>query len=1432
MGYEEIQNEVEETLQRWDRVTILVPDVLARKYIITDIDWAEQHGRQREETQQGFDDIQTEIQRRLDGIATESRTLVAGGISEHSDLDPLEAELDGALDALRRSNSLDREHLLEDEQRQLDVLRERLQTHAQAAEHALRFARARRAQFQRAATIESRIEELETELREHVTDSGRIKYSLETFEALQADLDQVAEEIERYGETVESSLPPEAETFLRSVWEAVDGGPTDVLKLVESPTAARLHERHWDVLTEVRCAQTGLHLARADAAVVDATEAFGNAYQRIEEVKPERAAIQDALEFAQSQLSRADEVVPDGGRIRNEVEAAWTDYRRLVSRVESAERFAEQLEHCDDAISTFRTAYADHCDDDGVPDEHLPRSTIESLQAELRDAIEHCNVAAEEIPSITATIPDYEEALSRRREEIAALRDDLKTHNETFAEKAAEQYPEVFTNQDGDDLNNRQQKAIIASEDRVLISAPAGTGKTTTIDNRVRYLVNVEGVATETILATGFAKATVNELEDRINVAGIRSDNVDKLAKEIAQAVEPGYKLPDTPEYDSPTETIAKELFDMKTDSDSLFYDQEFERDLVRLENHWVPEYDVEPPEEISESSNLTSLDRIEHYLETHGFDISRDEPIRAVEEGLGEGEYAANLYLEEFDIVISHLPIESNPFDSRQAEVDPLEAFAELATLDDVAIHDSASMSLEELRATVEWEQQRFSELDDYDIVFTYEWELQDGTLTDHLEHRLLGRFIVPIPIEDEQFLEANTNDSQELSSLRTDIREKLATALEKAQTRGVATSGKQSGPNDPQQAAIADGGGTETIQELYPDGNPLYTAFADVLSRLYDDFGEFREDRGYNDFIDLKRRAARHLKDDTENSTLDPYQFDHIIVDEFQDISPPDMQFLDALAQASDGKMYCVGDDWQSIYGFRGTTPEYFLDFEEHFDRETNVVTLNETYRNPQPVVDASRRLISNNPDQREKDISAALNKRGSITLHKPLSSRMENKTTELVASYFNPSGTAEDADTNLSDIMVIARNTDQLNEIEQRLRKEGVPVQRKRNAGDSIVDDKVVTTTAHSAKGDSAHHVIIHNAVDDRYGGFPDTRDGSLTNPVEPGAANTYESERRLFYVALTRTKHTVDIVTKAKQDDQSRFIRELRPDFQQRHEDSEIAARLSRAELERIKNHGVWEGDHRVLQATPFDAYTAQSLIQHADDETETGVALFQFAVEVLAAARPRFDTTLGLDDAVEFYHWYVSETDLFFAEHADLPEPTVENALAPFTEEVRAYNQAVEEGVNRLFGESRVSTLLTLVETIDDQPLVQVPSAPTYFGEVMRTYAHALDFERQRVETIVEALELIVSSFEDYDQTADTRRVQNCANHLRVLQDNLSELRVPYPLESAADLRWRLPELEMIGTLVVNDEDLHLLRRLKRLSRDPKFDIIVAATGAE
>jgi superfamily I DNA/RNA helicase len=111
--------------------------------------------------------------------------------------------------------------------------------------------------------------------------------------------------------------------------------------------------------------------------------------------------------------------------------------------------------------------------------------------------------------------------------------------------------------------------------------------------------------------------------------------------------------------------------------------------------------------------------------------------------------------------------------------------------------------------------------------------------------------------------------------------------------------------------------------------------------------------------------------LKNEKDIAKILKDRFKYVLVDEFQDVNSLQVKFIKLLL-TEETQLFCVGDDWQSIYGFRGSDVSYIVEFEKHFN-PSKVITLNINYRSTQNIVDAGNEVIKHNKFKIDKEIFA---------------------------------------------------------------------------------------------------------------------------------------------------------------------------------------------------------------------------------------------------------------------------------------------------------------------------------------------------------------------------------------------------------------------------------------------------------------------------
>ena len=151
-------------------------------------------------------------------------------------------------------------------------------------------------------------------------------------------------------------------------------------------------------------------------------------------------------------------------------------------------------------------------------------------------------------------------------------------------------------------------------------------------------------------------------------------------------------------------------------------------------------------------------------------------------------------------------------------------------------------------------------------------------------------------------------------------------------------------------------------------PEQYPNRSYFDEVVRRCYTRYDELLRRSGGLDFDDLLVSSVRLLQDD-EGREYWQDRFRYVLVDEYQDTNRAQYVFINLLAREH-RNLAVVGDDDQSIYGFRGADVRNILDFKKDYPDAT-VIHLEQNYRSSQHILDAAHAVIRHNPERAPKKL-----------------------------------------------------------------------------------------------------------------------------------------------------------------------------------------------------------------------------------------------------------------------------------------------------------------------------------------------------------------------------------------------------------------------------------------------------------------------------
>jgi DNA helicase-4 len=302
------------------------------------------------------------------------------------------------------------------------------------------------------------------------------------------------------------------------------------------------------------------------------------------------------------------------------------------------------------------------------------------------------------------------------------------------------------------------------------------------------------------------------------------------------------------------------------------------------------------------------------------------------------------------------------------------------------------------------------------------------------------------------------------------------------------------------------------ERIRNFYKLAIPLIKSYADYCTN-----------KSYLDFNDMINKSIDLFHHRPEIAEKFQNQYKYILVDEFQDVNNLQVDLLKLLL-TENNKLFCVGDDWQSIYGFRGSNVDYIINFVNHFSN-AKIIKLDRNYRSTQHIVGASNEVIKHNKHKLDKALHANKQSKQKIEV---FSGVCEDENIDYAIKQVKK---LNDKGYSKEDILFLYRRSKMFNSYREQLRAENLEFTGK---------------TIHAAKGLEAKAVFIIGLTQG-YGGFPDVwlEDRIYQVIKESNHDLLLEEERRLFYVAITRAQEQLFLLT--ERGNESVFLQEIPDDY---------------------------------------------------------------------------------------------------------------------------------------------------------------------------------------------------------------------------------------------------------------------------------------------
>ena len=337
-------------------------------------------------------------------------------------------------------------------------------------------------------------------------------------------------------------------------------------------------------------------------------------------------------------------------------------------------------------------------------------------------------------------------------------------------------------------------------------------------------------------------------------------------------------------------------------------------------------------------------------------------------------------------------------------------------------------------------------------------------------------------------------------------------------------------------------DAGGFEILRKK--TDNPRTLLFLEIAEQVYNHYQAVLKANNQIDFADMINDAHFYLQE-IERQHIE-LKYKYIIIDEFQDIARQRFNLTKRLSEITKAKVVAVGDDWQAIYAFSGSDITLFTRFLELMGAGTEL-KITHTYRNSQELIDIAGGFVQKNSTQIRKQLLSPKRLDNPIVIEsfddsfkpmKALAETVENIIGKILSEFGEK-----------KSILLIGRYNYDMYKLCMTGAFEETPGDRVKCK--KYPDANISFMTAHRSKGLGYDNVILINMFEGKFG-FPcQIEDDPIMKMVmHEDKSMPFAEERRLFYVALTRTKNRVYIATPKHKP--SRFLVELIKDYNLPHD----------------------------------------------------------------------------------------------------------------------------------------------------------------------------------------------------------------------------------------------------------------------------------------
>lgn len=762
---------------------------------------------------------------------------------------------------------------------------------------------------------------------------------------------------------------------------------------------------------------------------------------------------------------------------------------------------------------------------------YLPRFCTEKAAEEVYQKYNETYeglLSLDSLQEVKSAVSISGEKLDFFMEKMGNFQKEIEEHNDKYLNLEMElekcYLDDILKNIDSNiKLDEEQRKVVLDDSDAAMVVAGAGAGKTTTMAAKVKYLVEKQNVNPEEVIVISFTNKAVKELKDKIQTQlGI-------MAKVTTFHAFGNEIIRNTTE-DYPEIEVYKTRYFIDILKNKIYENRVLLKNLLLFFGYYmdIPEealkydslaqyHDIRCSKDYETMRSILS-EYSKKVIDSHTKAIRtiKGEFLRSSQEvQIANFLYLHNLEYEyekvyEFDILNARKKYTPDFFIRQEGKEVYLEHFG---INEDGTSSYFCDEELEKYKKSIQ-DKVKLHKKYGTNLVYTFAQYNDGRSLLEHLEAILIQYGFKLKERDDEEVYRQLTKIESDKYIFRFAIF--IEAFISRFKTNGY--------------------GERDFLELKKRTKNVRNLLFLDIAKEVYRQYQAMLIQNRKIDFEDMINHAEEILESCGEGEQL-PYKY--VIIDEYQDIAKQRFNLTKRLAEICRAKIIAVGDDWQSIYAFSGSDITLFTQFIELMGHG-KMLQITKTYRNSQELIDIAGNFVQENKEQICKRLISPKHIENPIVI-KPYDDSeniMKNKIAVLLETLREISNDfGEEA-----EVLLVGRYGFDMNQ----LCKTGEFSQSASNKSKikckKFARMRLRYMTAHSSKGLGFDNVIILNAQEGKFG-FPSQIDDDpimkLVTVEDTGIP--FAEERRLFYVALTRTKNRTYILTPENRP--SRFVMEL-------------------------------------------------------------------------------------------------------------------------------------------------------------------------------------------------------------------------------------------------------------------------------------------------